>query len=159
MSMHVVLQDVSHLAENPTLAQFQLWVDTALDYIPEPIPETVNEVTIRLIDQSESTYLNENFRKKTGPTNVLSFPAENLPNMPQESLGDLAICAELVQQEAKQLNCSTTAHWAHLTVHGILHLLHYDHVDDAEAASMEALEIAILAKLGFPNPYQSPSIA
>lgn len=114
------------------------------------------DVTIRIVNLDEMTELNQAYRGKTGPTNVLSFPAE----LPQEAanefpvLGDIVICAEVVNQEALQQHKSQQSHWAHMVVHGIFHLLGYDHVKDDEAEEMEKREIEVMQKLGFANPYQ-----
>ncbi len=116
------------------------------------------EVTVRIVSPEESRALNEQYRHKDKPTNVLSFPFE----VPQEIaealgdayLGDLVICAEVVRKEAKEQHKPLEAHWAHMVVHGLLHLQGYDHITDDQAAEMEALEIQILADLGFANPYE-----
>ena len=117
--------------------------------LPEPTPE----LSVRITDNEEAADLNQTYRAKAGPTNVLSFPAD----VPAETrcglLGDLVICAPLVQLEAAQQQKSEEAHWAHLVIHGVLHLLGHDHQIPAEAAQMEALEIDLLGLLGFPNPY------
>ncbi len=112
------------------------------------------ELSIRIIDREEMTYYNETFRKKKGPTNVLSFPDEVEPfDPPSNYLGDIAICAEVIHHEAAEQNKPLQAHWAHMVIHGLLHLLGYDHEKDTEAAIMEKLEIDLLKKLGFDNPY------
>ena len=102
--------------------------------------------------------LNEHYRARSGPTNVLSFPAEIprvvVSQLPSRPLGDIAICATLVEKEAELQDKSLDAHWAHLAPHGFLHLLGYDHQESEESEEMEALEIRILASLGFPNPYE-----
>lgn len=114
------------------------------------------DVTIRIVNLAEMTELNQTYRGKNGPTNVLSFPAE----LPQEAasefpeLGDIVICAEVVNQEALQQHKSQQSHWAHMVVHGIFHLLGYDHVNDDEAEEMEKREIEVMQQLGFANPYQ-----
>ena len=149
MTIDVVVQNVSSLSAVPSAVQFEQWAAAALSGQGE------TELTIRLVDSEESQQLNERFRQQCKPTNVLSFPAD-LPqaiNLPL--LGDIVICAPLVESEAKEQNKSPTAHWAHLTIHGILHLMGYDHQTDEEAAEMEALEIGIVRSLGFPDPYQS----
>lgn len=113
------------------------------------------EVTIRIVDTSEMTVLNEQYRHKKGATNVLSFPAE-LPEAAKKHyplLGDIVICAEVVNREATEQKKTTDAHWAHMVVHGVLHLLGHDHEKEDEAAIMESLEIKILQQLGFSNPY------
>lgn len=115
------------------------------------------EVTLRIVDIQEMTELNSTYRKKNGPTNVLSFPF-NLPEdieLEIPLLGDIVICAEVVNKEAKEQGKSQEAHWAHMIVHGIFHLLGYDHETDKEAAAMEANEIEIMHALGFPNPYET----
>jgi probable rRNA maturation factor len=113
------------------------------------------ELTIRIVGIEEMTGLNERYRHKQGPTNVLSFPFD-MPrewdkNMPL--LGDIIICAKIVNQEAKQQKKTRIAHWAHMVVHGVLHLLGYDHEIEKDAVKMELHEVTILKSLGFPNPY------
>jgi len=116
------------------------------------------ELTIRVVDAAESAALNLRFRGKQGPTNVLSFPFESPPGMPPiDLIGDLVICAPMVERESREQGKSLDAHWAHMVVHGILHLLGYDHLDDSEAAEMEGLETRILCGLGFPHPYEEPT--
>jgi probable rRNA maturation factor len=133
----------------PTLAQFQHWLDSTL------LPENDGvELTIRLVNKNESQQLNAQYRNKDKPTNVLSFPFEVPAGIELNLLGDLIICADIVEKEAIEQNKTLTAHWAHMVIHGCLHLLGYDHIDDTDAQNMEALEIDILAKLGFNNPYE-----
>lgn len=134
----------------PSKKQFQQWVDAVVKIIPEKIPKNASEICIAIVDRETSAQLNETYRHKNGPTNVLSF---NYDAIETESLGDLAICAELVEAEARDQEKLVESHWAHLTVHGVLHLLGYDHIIDADAAIMEPLEIEILQKLGLGNPY------
>ena len=114
-------------------------------------------LSLRILDEAESADLNGRYRGKAGPTNVLSFPFEPPPGLPdpQPFIGDLAICAPVVAREALEQGKSLEAHWAHLVVHGILHLLGHDHLDEAEAQEMEALETRILEDLGFPTPYEA----
>lgn len=124
-------------------------------FLPELHGES--ELTVRIVDEAESQSLNHEYRGKNKPTNVLSFPFERPEFLPEEIqfplLGDLIICAQVVNREANEQNKTTDAHWAHMLLHGCLHLLGYDHVDDDEAEEMENLEIKILQKMGFPNPY------
>lgn len=111
------------------------------------------ELSIRVVDEAESAVLNSRYRHKQGPTNVLSFPTELPTGVPLAPLGDLVICAPVVRREAREQGKSEEAHWAHMVVHGCLHLLGYDHVTDAQAREMEPLELVILAGLGYPDPY------
>ena len=134
----------------PSKETLCLWARQALATQPKQ-----KEITIRIVDISQMTALNEQFRKKIGPTNVLSFPAD-LPETVQKSLpllGDIVICAAVVNREAHEQSKTTEAHWAHMVVHGVLHLLGYDHEKEDEAEVMETLEINILQQLGFSNPY------
>ena len=121
---------------------------------------------IRIVDEDESAELNHTYRDKPGPTNVLSFPFDmpDLPaalaateneEIPTKLLGDLVICAPVVAREAAEQGKPLPAHWAHMVVHGVLHLLGYDHLDKAEAAEMEGLEQRLLAELGVGDPYAS----
>jgi probable rRNA maturation factor len=116
------------------------------------------ELVVRIVDEAESRDLNQRYRGKDRPTNVLSFPFEAPPGLPAEiaapCLGDLVICAPVVRQEAAQQHKALDAHWAHMVVHGVLHLLGHDHQNDAEAAEMEAREREILKRLGYPDPYE-----
>ncbi len=113
-----------------------------------------SELTIRLVEEDEGRELNRTWRQKDYPTNVLSFPADvpdELLDIPL--LGDLVICVPVVEREAAEQGKALQAHWAHLVMHGCLHLLGYDHIDDEEAEEMENLERQLLAELGHPDPY------
>ncbi|MCG9697410.1 rRNA maturation RNase YbeY [Shewanella sp. Isolate11] len=133
----------------PTQTQFETWVRLALD---QTMPEA--ELTIRLVDVAESQQLNHTYRGKDKPTNVLSFPFESPPEVELPLLGDLVICVPVVEAEASSQNKPLEAHWAHMVVHGCLHLLGYDHIDETEAEEMESLETQLIESLGFPNPYK-----
>jgi len=115
-------------------------------------------MTLRIVDEPEITELNSTYRHKAMPTNVLSFPFEAPLGIPPEALepelGDVVICAPVVARESAAQHKTPDAHWAHMVVHGTLHLLGYDHMNDAEADAMETLETRILARLGYPDPYQ-----
>jgi probable rRNA maturation factor len=113
------------------------------------------DLTIRIVGALESRRLNRDWRGKDKPTNVLSFPAapEGFSGTDEMPLGDLAICASVVGREAREQGKVARAHWAHMVVHGVLHLLGYDHEDDADAQKMEGEEVRILAQLGFEDPY------
>lgn len=113
------------------------------------------EQTIRIVDESESRQLNQTYRHKNNPTNVLSFPAECSDYLDYKYLGDLVICSPVVKKEAIEQNKSLFDHWAHMVVHGMLHLQGYDHLTESDAEKMEAVEIDILAKLGHTNPYRN----
>jgi probable rRNA maturation factor len=133
----------------PELALFQQWVQAALQ---QDVMEDC-ELSIRLVDSDESTTLNKTYRGKTGPTNVLSFPFDAPIPMELRLLGDLVICVPVVEKEAQQQTKQLDHHWAHLVVHGCLHLLGYDHIEDDEAEKMEAFEVEILQILAIDNPY------
>lgn len=113
-------------------------------------------LTVRIVGEEESAALNGRFRGKNGPTNVLSFASEGIEAIDPAFLGDVVICAPLVIHEAREQRKAVEAHWAHLVVHGVLHLLGFDHDRPAQAAQMEGLEIEILARLGFSDPYAAP---
>ena len=112
------------------------------------------ELVVRVVSEEESAQLNGRFRGKQGPTNVLSFPFHAPPPVPSDLLGDLVICAPVVRREAREQGKPEKAHWAHMVVHGVLHLLGYDHGTSAEAETMEQLEREVLQALGFPDPYR-----
>ena len=111
------------------------------------------ELTIRFVNEKESAELNEQYRHKKGSTNILSFPFEKPDEIELALLGDLVICSDVVKQQAKEQGKKELAHWAHMVVHGTLHLLGYDHLTYAEAEEMENKEIKILSQLGYTDPY------
>ena len=149
MSVTLDLQLACEDAEGmPQAADFQRWLDAAI----LPFQEEA-EVTVRLVDEAESQELNHTYRGKDKPTNVLSFPFECPPGIELPLLGDLVICRQVVEQEATEQNKPLEAHWAHMVVHGSLHLLGYDHIEDDEAEEMEQLERDIMQELGFADPY------
>jgi probable rRNA maturation factor len=115
------------------------------------------EISLRLVDVDEMSQLNEAYRGNSGATNVLSFPADLPAELQLPLLGDIVICAPIVHREALEQGKSANAHWAHMAIHGTLHLLGFDHLEDEEAEVMEALETAILAELHYPCPYGSGS--
>jgi probable rRNA maturation factor len=116
------------------------------------------EISVRLVDEAEMSSLNRTYRGKSGPTNVLSFPSDLPPELDLPLLGDIVICAPVVRAEAAHQGKHPNAHWAHMLIHGTLHLLGYDHINDEDAHEMEALETAIMASLDYPCPYRSDSI-
>lgn len=147
----------SQSVELPTIEQCEQWVSASLmqDWASGEV-----EMVIRIVEEAESQTLNRDYRGKDYPTNVLSFPFENPPGLLElvdeelPYLGDLVICAPVVAREAAEQHKPILAHWAHMIVHGCLHLQGYDHMNDAEAEEMEALEIEILTGLGFDSPYE-----
>ncbi|MFC0323127.1 rRNA maturation RNase YbeY [Gallibacterium melopsittaci] len=150
----VDLQIVSEEQDNlPTLEQFTHWATQAV----RPEQENV-ELTIRIVDEAESHHLNFTYRGKDRPTNVLSFPFEVPEGIELPLLGDLIICRQVVEKEAAEQEISLEAHYAHLTVHGCLHLLGYDHIEDDEAEEMESLETEIMLGMGYADPYLSEKI-
>lgn len=135
--------------QHPAEADLRRWCELALRQRSGD-----SELTIRLVDEDEGRELNRTWRHKDYATNVLSFPAD----VPDEFLdipllGDLVICVPVVEREAAEQGKTPEAHWAHLVIHGCLHLLGYDHIEDAEAEEMESLERDLLAELGYPDPY------
>ncbi len=133
----------------PDEALFRIWAQAAW------LGEEPSEVTIRIVDIAESQALNRKYRHKDKPTNVLSFPFEAPAGITVPLAGDLVICAPVVENEASEQHKDAVAHWAHMVVHGMLHLQGFDHVQDSDAEVMEALEVRLLTQLGFANPYDT----
>ncbi len=149
MMTDIEVQNVTSFSPVPSTQQFEQWAGAALGKITDA------ELLIRLVDRQESSRLNARYRQQNKATNVLSFPADLPQELGLPLLGDIVICAPLVVEEAQAQNTSTEAHWAHLTIHGVFHLLGFDHQCDEDAAKMELLESEILRSLGFPDPYRS----
>jgi len=137
----------------PASASFRRWVEAALKGARR---RKASELAIRIVDIDEGQALNLQYRGRDYATNVLSFPADLPPGIDLPLIGDLVICAPVVAREAAEQGKKPADHWAHLTVHGTLHLLGYDHIDEAEAEGMEALETKVLAGLGIADPYLAP---
>lgn len=133
----------------PSEDDFRRWVAAAL-----PVERMHSELTIRIVDEAESRMLNGQYRQKSKPTNVLSFEADLPIELDIPLLGDLVICAAVIEREAREQNKDLLAHWAHIVIHGTLHLQGYDHILGDEATEMEALETRIMADLHFPAPYE-----
>lgn len=152
MDVELEIQRSTEL-ETPVDGQFQMWVEAALSGRPHDF-----SLAIRLVDEREGRQLNLQYREKDYATNVLSFPADLPEGLPAEfrssQLGDLVICAPVVVREAQEQHRPAVDHWAHLTIHGVLHLLGYNHDKDDEAVEMEKLETRILAGLGIVDPYR-----
>jgi probable rRNA maturation factor len=138
--------DVSN-ANLPDEESFQLWAESACPGDDDVI------ASLQIINSEEMQALNKTYRGKDGPTNVLSFPMQLPDEVDIKILGDLALCVDVINEEAKAQRKSIQAHWAHMVIHGMLHLQGYDHIDDKEAVVMESMEVDILKKLGFENPY------
>lgn len=153
-----VLRQKASAQRCPTAARMRPWVEAALDAVDYDEPVAL---TIRFVDEEEGLALNHQYRHKNNATNVLSFPYDE-PTLPENAtgfdepayLGDLVICMPVVLREAAMQHKLPITHTAHLVVHGVLHLLGYDHQTDAEAEQMEQIEINIMQRLGFENPYQ-----
>ncbi len=140
-SFKLAVQYATDSAEIPTRSQLRRWVSAALMQDAE--------IVLRLVDEPEGRKLNHQFRNKDYATNVLTFVYDNM----QPFVGDIVLCAPIVSHEAQQQHKNLLAHYAHLTVHGVLHLQGYDHIEEAEAAVMEQMETQILARLGYDDPY------
>lgn len=154
MDLDIDLQIACEWPDLPLEDEFSCWVAQALHAANYDVPDDIpTELTLRIVDAAESQALNNTYRGKDKPTNVLSFPFDGPKDIPLALLGDLVICAPIVAQEAAEQNKPISAHWAHMVIHGSLHLLGYDHIEEQDAATMEALEVHILAKLGIADPY------
>jgi probable rRNA maturation factor len=150
MTIEVDVQYATDFPDLPDEKQFRYWVETALKNLKENAG-----LTIRIVDEEEGTQLNEQWRKSKGPTNVLSFSSKGISEIAPDFLGDIVICAPVVAREAKKQNKNSRAHWAHMVIHGILHLNDFDHINSEDADRMESLEINILEELNYENPYLS----
>jgi probable rRNA maturation factor len=150
MMIELDIQRATTFEPVPDDRAFTRWVDAALG------DRSQAALAIRIVGREESRELNRRYRGKDAATNVLSFPADLPPEVGLPLLGDIVICAPLVEAEAAAQQKPADAHWAHLTIHGVLHLLGYDHQAPEQAAEMEALEISLLAALGIADPYVAP---
>jgi len=141
-SFKLIVQYATSSTDIPTRSQFRRWVKAALTQDAE--------IVLRIVDEPEGCELNSHFRKKNYATNVLTFVYDDT----QPLTGDIVLCAAIVRNEAQQQHKNLLAHYAHLTVHGILHLQGYDHNEEAEADIMEQLETQILSRFGYDDPYK-----
>lgn len=141
-------QRASSAPDLPDQAQLERWVSAAVGD-----RRAQAEVSLLIVDEPQGRQLNRDYRGRDYATNVLSFPADLPEALQLPLLGDLVVCAPVVAREAKEQGKALEAHWAHMLVHGTLHLLGYDHIEDSEAEAMEALETRILCQLGYPAPY------
>ncbi len=147
----VVIQDTCPSADTPPPERLRAWIGSALN------GDVGGELTLRIVAEAESADLNSRYREVEGPTNVLAFPAE--PGLPVEAdqlppLGDLVVCAEVVAREAASQGKPAHAHWAHIVIHGALHLIGYDHESEPQAKRMEDRERVLLDGFGIPDPYR-----
>lgn len=158
MTVRVDVQLASGHESVPAANDIAIWVNRAIDAARH---QGEREVSVRVVDATEMQQLNSEYRNQDKPTNVLSFPAGDLDGLPEETespLGDIVVCATVVADEAEQQGKSVADHWAHMIVHGTLHLLGFDHENDSDAAEMEGLEIRIMTDHGIANPYgESPA--
>ncbi|EAQ67026.1 hypothetical protein MED121_13900 [Marinomonas sp. MED121] len=145
LDLQLASQDTKGL---PSEADFMQWIQPAL-----PQNDTCFELTVRIVDEEESQNLNHQYRGKDKSTNVLSFPFEVPDGIELPLLGDLVICRQVVEKEAVEQNKKLFHHWAHMVIHGTLHLRGFDHIKEDDAQEMESLEISILGQLDIPNPY------
>ncbi|MCR4301105.1 MAG: rRNA maturation RNase YbeY, partial [Sulfuricaulis sp.] len=149
MKLKLSVQYGTHRAGLPATSTIRCWAHAALRGMIHPRLA----LGVRIVGAAESAALNRRFRRRRGPTNVLSFPFDPPSGLRSDLLGDLVICAPVVRREAREQDKLLRAHWAHMVVHGILHLRGYDHRKRNDATLMEKKEIRILGELGFPNPY------
>jgi probable rRNA maturation factor len=148
LTLHV--HNVSKDTGVPDKSHFTHWAQAALhDFEREKV-----ELGVRIVDEDESAELNTRYRHKDGPTNVLSFPFENPPGAASDILGDLVICAPVVSREASYQHKLRDGHWAHMVIHGIMHLRGYDHENEQDAERMQGMEAKVLQSLGFLDPYR-----
>jgi probable rRNA maturation factor len=150
MTYQIDIENNSQSLLIPSQEKCEIWITAVLKN--QQINEA--EVSVYIVDEDESQELNSQYRGKENPTNILSFPADIPEEVGIPLLGDLVICAPVVEREAQEQQKTVDAHWAHMLVHGSLHLLGYDHIEDDEAELMEALETNIITGLGFSAPYE-----
>ena len=150
--VHIDLQNNSDSARLPAEADMIRWAAAAVADRRDQA-----EISVLIVDTEEGAELNQQWRGKEGPTNILSFPSDLPEELRLPLLGDLIICAPVVEREAVEQEKTLESHWAHMIIHGTLHLLGFDHIEDDEAGEMESLETDIMQTLGYPDPYQERS--
>lgn len=149
MTYQIDIESNSQSQHIPTADKIERWISAAL--AAHQLTEA--EVSVYIVDEAESQELNAQYRNKDKPTNVLSFPADLPEEIEIPLLGDLVVCAPVVEREAQEQGKTLDAHWAHMLIHGTLHLLGFDHIEDEEAETMEALETQLITALNYPAPY------
>jgi probable rRNA maturation factor len=158
--MNIELQNPYSFTNIPSIEQLTHWMEASQQLAQKNINTSL---TLRVVNEEEGQTLNNDYRGKDYPTNVLSFPYEK-PDFPidygededpddENYLGDLVVCQTIVEKEAQEQEKTLEQHWAHLFIHGVLHLQGFDHISEADAEEMETLEVDILGQLGYPNPY------
>lgn len=150
--VHIDLQVNSDSSQLPKESHMIRWAQAAVADRRKQA-----EISVLIVDTEEGAELNQQWRAKEGPTNVLSFPSDLPEELQLPLLGDLVICAPVVEREAQEQEKTLESHWAHMIIHGTLHLLGFDHVEDGEAEEMESLETSIMQSLGYPDPYRDDS--
>ena len=150
MAYQIDIESNSQSQQIPALAELEGWISAALQ--SQEFEDA--EVSVYIVDEEEGQELNAQYRGKEYPTNVLSFPADIAEEVGIPLLGDLVVCAPVVEREAQEQGKALQAHWAHMLIHGTLHLVGFDHIEDDDADTMEALETQIVTGLGYPAPYQ-----
>ena len=156
MHLNLDLDNGCEDADSPDEDQLRRWISAAL--LSQAGSRNDAEIALKIVDESEGAALNQQYRGSQGATNVLSFPFAAVTPEPLPMLGDLVICAPVVAREAAEQNKSSEAHWAHMLVHGVLHLLGHDHLTDEDAERMEALETQIMQQMDYPAPYLTTEI-
>lgn len=150
MAYQIDIESNSQSQQIPALPELERWISAALQ--SQEFEDA--EVSVYIVDEDEGQELNAQYRAKDYPTNVLSFPADIAEEVGVPLLGDLVVCAPVVEREAQEQGKTLQAHWAHMLIHGTLHLVGFDHIEDDEAETMETLETQIITGLGYPAPYQ-----
>ncbi len=151
IELTTAVQNVSSERGVPGSGLIETWAVTAY----RKVAQENAELTVRIVDEADGRYLNEKYRNMASATNVLSFPFDDPPNLKTDILGDIVACAPVISREAQEQGKTLHAHWAHLVVHGVLHLCGYHHDIDDDARIMQRLESEIVEHLGFPNPYSN----
>ncbi|NNF52055.1 MAG: rRNA maturation RNase YbeY [Gammaproteobacteria bacterium] len=151
MSVRIEIERAQDIGDAvPGDAALKGWLREALVGIEADV-----ELGVRIVGEDEGRRFNRDYRGSDYATNVLSFRADKLPDLSPRPIGDLLFCAPVVAREAEEQGKPANAHWAHLCIHGVLHLLGHDHEVEEEARLMEGLEVEILARLGYQDPYRA----